>query len=244
MKPLPSLLALAVVAALPASAASLWTSGHGDIGIGYEGGQLELHFHLGEDGGEPAIVDSASISDQEFEPNEIIVVGNDNIETTSNAALAAGTGVADGQPLWVLPQTEGAASAAEVPFMGWGTEELSPGDWTGNLIVTLDSVTSPSGSGDFSLFQDDGLGGFNFAMSTSDGIDGSDALSLAAGAHEHYALGFSEPGLWQITLTATGTHDVDGVRMDTATYTFQIPEPSRAVLLGLGMIGLVMRRKR
>ena len=28
---------------------ALWTAGHGDLGIGYEDGALEPHWHLGED---------------------------------------------------------------------------------------------------------------------------------------------------------------------------------------------------
>ena len=245
MKYLPSFLALALLPSLPVSGASLWTSGHGDIGLALHGGtELEIHFHLGHD--EPAIVDGTTINDTEFEAADLTVFVNNAAQTTSNAALATGTGVASGQPLWVLPQGETAASAANLPFVGWGTEELVPGDWSTNLVFALTAVTSPSGSGHFSAFQDDGLGGFNFAFSTADGISAMDAISQAAGSHEHYAMAFSEPGLWEITLTASGTHSTLGVMTSSpTTLSFQVaPEPSRAVLLGLGMVCLILRRRR
>ena len=38
---------------------ALWTAGHGDLGIGYEDGELEPHWHLGH-GNESVTLDGVS----------------------------------------------------------------------------------------------------------------------------------------------------------------------------------------
>jgi surface-anchored protein len=148
-------------------------------------------------------------------------------------------------PSWSLPKSNsgpGGAAALNAPFLGIGSEELDPGDWTGDLSLTL---TGMSGPGVFSLWQD----GFSptFFMSTFDGVSGADTISFTAGGHDHFNYGFTQPGLYEVTFEVAGTHSVDGFKTGSATYSFHVvggyvPEPGSFGLLALG--ALVLRRLR
>jgi surface-anchored protein len=214
-------------------AASIYTSGHGDFGIGYNGG-FELHYHLHSG----AVVDGvALIADDEYDPGDLIVtVGN----ITEARPVGAGynfIGVAAGTQVWNLPQIENVS----LPFFGLGSEELDPLDFVGSLTLKL---TAMSGPGAFSMWDDNG-GSPISVFATSDGITGADSLVLTPGGHDHYNWTFTQWGLYELTFEVSGEHGLDGIGSDTATYSFYIvPEPSRAVLLVGSLIGLTLRRNR
>ena len=246
MKLLPVTLSSGLLILLPSAAsAALFTSGHADVfAIGYEGGELEPHIHA-----EGATIDGMLIADDEYEPGDITtVVPQSTFDYWSNnGGRPAGTawdpiGVAAGESFWFLPQSNGGPAGAATlgaPFAGIGTEELTPGDWTGNITITLDAVSGP---GHFSMYLDGGVP--FFAMSSADGIDGSDVISVAAGGHEHYNWAFTAPGIYDVDVTVRGEHVTDGSKEASATYQFQvIPEPSTA-LLGLLSAGFLLRRRR
>jgi hypothetical protein len=183
---------------------SEWSAGHGDIGLAYENEELELHMHLHEG----AVLNDATMeADTEHHADDIIIkVGREAIQL-AGAGIATGTGVAEGAPVWILPTSPN----PHLPFVGFGTEELEPTDWVSDLEFKLISVTSPSGSGHFSVYRPDGLGGSEFPMSTAQGgLTGDDRLFLPAGNHDHFFMAFSESGIWKITLQAQGEHSVDG----------------------------------
>lgn len=239
------------------SSAFVYSSGHGDIGVAYEDGGLFLHYHLGEDEhdhegeehGEEEHEEEEHGEEEhgmELEPSEVTTVvpqipGTTQFILGNAGALNTGTGVAPGSSLWVLPQ----GSVEGIPFLGFSSEELSATLFPDGATFNLMSVTSPSGSGHFSAYQGDGAGGFNFFFSTA---DDSVADSIpSAGGHDHFNLGFSEPGMWQFELSVTADL-VDGGTItplsDTETFNFQvIPEPSTALLGFLGALGLLRRRR-
>ena len=230
-------------ALLPSAHAALaYTGGHGDIGVAYEGpGDLFAHLHLGETG-DPATVGGLPVVDVEYEPEEI------DITVPAAGQIVLGSPVAflgavSGQSIWLLPASASGADAIGAPFLGWATEELNPADWTGDIHFTLDSVVSPSGSGHFAVWQVDGFGSVsNLAMSTAD--PGADVLEQAAGQHDHYNIAFTEIGLWEITMTISGTHVTDGFVSDTGTFRFNVvPEPSTALLGALGLLAMFRRRR-
>lgn len=233
-----------VAAAVPlnsASAASIWTAGHGDLGIGYEAGELEPHWHLGEDG-EEVVVDGSTISNDpegfEYEPDGLIAT------TSMSAIRSLGSqwdpiGVAASGTYYVFPQV----ADLNTPYVGIGTEELDPLDWTGSLTLTLTGISGPA-NGKFSLYQTDGFGDPTFFMSTDDGVSGTDLVSLAAGGHQHYNWAFTEQGSYDLTFEIAGNHVLDGAKTATATYTFNvIPEPSSALLGAFGALALLRRRR-
>ena len=230
------------------SIAALYSADHGDIGIAYEdegdGPEFFLHYHLGEN----AILDGSPVGNapdgEEFEPGDITTVVPASTQATmgSTTVLNTGTGVADGSPIWILPQGDNPG----VPFLGIAAEELDASLFPGGVTFSLGSVTSPSGSGHFSLWQQSGISTPEFFFSTNSPGDttAGNELSMNSGAHDHFNYGFSEPGMWEVELTVSGTHSTEGLLTDTETFSFQVvPEPSTALLGALGALGLLRRRR-
>lgn len=208
-------------------------SGHADIGIGYGNQHLELHVHRSEP------------FEQEFAPGEaVFAVGPAAMVTSPGGAFSPFLGQA-GTPVWILPTTEN----EQLPFLGFGTEELTASDWSGDITLSLKAVSGP---GTFSVWKVGGFGTPDLKMSTVGGITASDRLLLVPGSHGHFNVGFSAPGDYLVTLEASGLHRIDGLRTsDPATYRFQvIPEPSAGALglvgigLGAGIAGLRSWRRR
>ncbi|MFN9982522.1 MAG: TIGR03769 domain-containing protein, partial [bacterium] len=122
---------------------------------------------------------------------------------------------------------------------------LTAADWSGNISLSLKAVSGP---GNFSVWSLNGFGAPEVRMSTANGISADDRLALVPGSHGHFNVGFSAPGDYLVTLEASGTHLIDGLRTsDPATYRFQvIPEPSTWALAvaGAGALALTVVRSK
>ncbi len=206
------------------SAQIYYTTGHGDIGIGYADGELEPHWHL--DAGE-------------YAPNEVIArVSATTLSPTSSSSFL---GVADGSTIFV------AGSAAYQPNLGFGAEELEPADWSGPITVTLNSF---DGAGNFALYTTNLSGTVTdvlFSSFNAGTTFANNTFTLFPGDHEHFTFGFTEVGYHEVILTWSGTHVTDGFKSSTATYGFEVvPEPGTWALLaaGLVVIMVVARRRR
>ena len=213
---------------LSAQSQTFISSGHVDIGIGYEDQAFDLHVHREE----PVA--------QEFAPGEaVFAVGPAAAGVSPGGAYAGFLGAA-GSPIWVLRTTEN----EQLPFLGFGTEELTAADWSGNISLSLKAVTGP---GTFSVWGVSAFGAPELKMASVDGISANDRLLLVPGSHGHFNVGFSAPGDYLVTLEASGNHLIDGLRTsDPATYRFQVvPEPSTwALTLGGALaVGLVLRSR-
>lgn len=209
---------------------TLIARGHVDLGIVYEDGAWDLHVHQEEP------------EEQEFAPAEA------TLQLGAASALAGGvpsspsaTGFFGpaGSPLWMLPKTED----PDLPFLGIGAEEMSADDWTGSLTLRLEDVRGP---GNLFVWDVGGFGEIQPKFSSRDGISEADALSVEAGSHAHYFWAFSAPGDYEVVVSASGAHRVDGtVESEAVAYRFQVvPEPGTASLALLGAVGLAWFRRR
>jgi surface-anchored protein len=81
-------------------------------------------------------------------------------------------------------------------------------------------------------------------MNSGDGISATDAVTLPTNSHADLHWTFSEAGTYEITFQASG--EVSGAPVaESATYTFVVvPEPGSAMLIGLGLAGFALRRRR
>ncbi|MCU0797037.1 MAG: choice-of-anchor M domain-containing protein [Akkermansiaceae bacterium] len=229
----------------PLSQAAVISSGHVDvIGIGYvdEGSGFELEPHSHAEAG--AIVDGVPLgADTEYEPGELTIL----VPTTTQSTRAGGSqwdamGISAGSPYWFLPQSGLTADALGAPFAGIGTEELTLADWPSDIFFNLIAMSGPAG-GHFSMAVVT-LGNPLFVMSTANGIDFTDTWNQPAGDHRHVSWFFTQPGDYDLTFLIYGEHITDGLKTATATYSFTVvPEPSTALLAGLGALALFRRRR-
>lgn len=239
---------LALVLATPTlPAAMVYSFGHGDLGVGYEDGELHPHWHMGDG----AVVDGVALPDSggegyEFEADELIA----QVATTRSSAAGSLSylGVSPGSNVYV------AGLSSHQPYLGFGAEELDPGDWLGNISVALTGWSMPAG-GNFALYttnlagtttSDVFLSTFDPSQANVDGL-GANIFGLAPGSHDHFQFGFTAPGEYTLTLEYSGNHAVDGAVTGSGTFTFQVvPEPGvGGLLVGSAVLaGLVRRRRR
>lgn len=207
---------------------------------------LEGEWHLGEDN-EPVVVDGVTLQGPdgfEYEADGITAV----LPFDRSFLRPAGVdwnflGVNAGASVWVFPAT--ASESVGIPFIGFGTEELNPLDWSSDITFTLTSVTGSGvdGGGYFSMYTTDEFGFPTAFAQTFGGVSGS--ISQAADEHTHYNLAFTETGVYEVTFTISGTHVTDGFQSTSATYAFNvIPEPTSLMLIGVGISALLLRRRR
>lgn len=217
---------------------AVYTLGHADLGVGYDGG-LEPHWHIHSG----ATVNGSVLGgDAEFEPDELLAyVPHPAIARPPGAAWDF-LGTAVGGSVWYLPQ----GNTSGWPFLGIASEELISSDWT-SLTLSLKSVSGPAG-GHFSLWQTGQFGNPQVKMATSDGITSADSFQLAVGGHDHFNFGFTEPGIYYVGLEWNGNHVTDGPQSASGTFAFGVtvvPEPGEtAALAALGLVGFALWRRR
>lgn len=235
-------MAAGALASMTAGAQSfIYTEGHGDIGVAYVGGAFEPHWHLHLG----TVVNGSPLSeDTEYAPGEALAfVPSPSVNRPAGAQWDF-LGTAAGNPLWMLPQSNQAGK----PFLGIASEELVLSEWS-SLTLSLVGVSGPSG-GQFSLWQSDAFGSPVVKMASGDGITGADAMSMIPGGHDHYFYGFTQPGVYQVTLKWDGMHTGDGAVSATETFAFGVtvvPEPGEvgiAVAVGLGVLAWYRNRRR
>ena len=245
---------------------ALWQSGHGDIGIGFDGTDWDPHFHFHEEGDEHdhddeehkgeehddeddhddhegegdnhPIIDGVEATEEEYEIDALTLL-------VSGGRLP-GAGVADSgaADIYVLAQDEALAVAQGTPWVGSAVEEIASGLLL-NDLVTL-SLVDVSGPGVFSLWTTDSFGADSVLMSSALGSDAADSVALPLEpGHYHFNMGFSEEGTYEVTFNSSAT-TTGGVPTGT-DFTVQfnvVPEPSSLFLLALGAGAATLRRRR
>lgn len=213
-------------------AITILDSGHTDVGIAYEDGEWNLHAGVHGTGGEHI----------EYDPADVVFYGNDDIRITLSGSSSLSFLGEAGDNVWIFPQTQ----ETDILFLGLSTEEITSGLFSGDITLTLDSVSGP---GDFILYQFSGSEGVaTVYLDSSDGV--GDSMLLSSGTHAHYNWAFTEEGLYSVTFQASGILSDGNVFTESGlvTYTFginQVPEPSTYALIAGGLaLGLVIRQRR
>ena len=223
-----------------ASAASVYSLGHGDIRLQFSGSVLFQRVHLDpgsiingvEAGNAPAGVDYVPLSVTTLVPEPPLA--------RPEGSEWNFIGNHPGDPVWLIPEVE----EYDRPWLGISTKSLDPAEWS-NFRLRLVDVSGPAG-GHFSLSDSGGIFFARVFLATSDGIDAADQFEPILGSHAHYSWLFSKPGTYDITLEVSGLHETAGSLSSLATYRFDvIPEPSAAasILLAAGA-SLFARRRR
>ena len=225
----------------------VYTSGHADVGVGYDAGDLEPHWHVGAG----AIVDGSALAlDTEYEPIDLLArTASTRTTPSGGGGLVSLLGVPNGTTVRV------AGSAAYQPNLGWGAEELDPLDWTGNITVTFNPLAStlPSLTAEFGMYTTNGAGTsiVDRIFSTYDPLatDNSNSFEIIPGDHSHFQWAFTELGSYDLNFTWSGNHASDGFKTATATFTVQaVPEPSTLAMLGIaggaGLFAIVRQQTR
>ena len=193
-----------------------YTAGHGDLAFEFEVVEEELEVHVHVEG---ATVDGVPDVDDEF-PVEVLHIVTDATFTRPDPDFDffAPLCVDPGQDAFWLPQSNGDAAANMVPFLGLANEAPA-GEFVGDVLtLELIDVASPASTGAYSAWKD----GFPpiFPMSSCDGIDASDVISLPLG-HDHFNMGFANDGsgLWDVTYRVSGQRVSNG---DTLSAEFTV----------------------
>jgi surface-anchored protein len=232
-----TVLALSLLGAFSTPAATLLDAPTvADIGVGWistNSGSARWDWHIHDE-----------VNDLEYEPDEAIMVVNNNAFFSSPGGLLTPILGPSGTPNWRIPQTLNPA----VLYLGVGAEEIDPGLFVGDLFTL--SLSAVSGPGEFAMFSVDGFGVPTVFFNTRDGITGADVISIGAGDHAHYQFSFSAPGTYMVTLQGSGTlvAGSEFTTSDLVDYSFVVvPEPSTYALLAGGGVALAvwsLRRRR
>ena len=198
------------------------TSGHWDIAAHEHEGSIELSLH-----------------NHDLAIEEPLQGSTITYNFGTNAKVDVTIGASNLGLLWVSPASEVEADDMGMPFIGFSAEELVA-PFTGPVTFTMTGFSyTGSGTGNFYMFEGEDI----FFNSTA-GPGSFGEFSVDVGQHGHGEFGFSDAGLYQITLEAGGNNGAP-VSGDPATFTFDVvPEPSTYALLGLGAGALALLRWR
>jgi len=229
-------------ASTPGHTQSIYTDGHGDIGVEYTPGETEFepHWHIGAG----AVVNGEVVEEEEeFAPGdmEARLFGTANV----NSPVAEALGVSTGDTAYRTGIT------AYPPNLGFALEEVGPPEeWLGESITL--TLTGFSGPGEMAISQTvSGIGTFIWFSSLSDSYTVADnSWQFAVGGHQHLDWWFSEAGVYEVTFDWNGTYiggETPIAVTGSGTFGFQVgvvPEPGTWGLTAVGLLLLLTFRRR
>ena len=202
------------------AAPMIFSRGHTDVGIAFEGGAFDLHVHAEEFA-------------LEAEPGAAVLRVLPTAENVIPINPAFSFLGSSGNPVWILPQDSGDAETAGILFLGIGSEEIVPGTFSGDLSMALTNVAftpepGSSPSANFSVYTVNSGGVPTVLMSTHDGIDSADTATITPGGHTHVNWAFTQPGRYVVSFAVTGTPTGGSAVTDSASYTFVVKSSDSA----------------
>jgi len=183
----------------------VFNAGELDMEIVYEDGEWEL-----------ALLDEAN--EREVEPNEALLQGVPGTRQTVPENPAFSFLGEPGNSIWVLPQDE----VEGVLFLGIAGDEIESGVFE-NDSVDL-KLVGLRGPGEVSLYAVDAFGAPQVFFNSGDGIDETDSFPLSVGGHSHQNWGFTSPGVYKVSLQASGTliGETNLIQSDVVEFTFEL----------------------
>ena len=194
-----------------------YMAGHSDVAVSYDDSDWNVHYRFGGD----TILNGslATITTAAAENIHVIVPNNANTRIVLNSNQVNGAyaflGATAGRTNWYLSQS----TVAGEPFFGLGTDELHYDQFTGPITFRLSSFSGP---GNFSSWQNGTFGNPIVAWTTANGLGDDDVISFGVPTHAHYNWGFTEPGEYVAGVTVTGTNNADGVLSSTKNIVFEV----------------------
>ncbi len=203
--------------------AGVLSQGHYDVfEVHYDNGQLEIKIHDHSSG-------------KDFSPSGAVLFAKPESKQSRPTSTAFDfIGVAAGQPVWILPQTQNpnllyAGIASETiqagTFAVWDTKDARLTSSVGEYIrIELVEVDGP---GAFSLWSNDSFGTPTAWFASADGIDAKDVVYTEVGSHDHYNWGFTAAGTYKIQVRATTFSAADpsqAITSEIVEYRFDVDE--------------------
>jgi surface-anchored protein len=136
-----------------------------------------------------------------------------------------------GSPLWILPQSQD----LDLLYLGFSAEGLPTSTFHPDFFVRLIQVDGP---GHFFVWQFDLSANLVMFMNSRDGLDPLDTVPNSIGSHQHFNIGFTAEGLYQVTFRVSyrlaGSHDLlesadQLIRFGVVPY--QLPNPPEPATL-------------
>lgn len=182
-------------------------SGEADIEVAYEDDALEFHVH-------------DEVTDTELDPAHVALhAGPPSWQTVPNDPAFAFLGEA-GDSLYIFPQDEN----EDALFLGLAGGEIAAGTFMDDVVQVR--LTAFDGPGEFYYYEVDAFGSPRVQFNTADGLSGADVVALLAGSHAHRNWAFSAPGVYRVTLTASGELTAGGtVTSGPVTFLFEVFGP-------------------
>jgi surface-anchored protein len=180
--------------------------------------EFDLHLHS-EDAD---IFDSSGVGIEEAEADGAMLP----VVSAAKGTRPAGTqwdftGTTSGGSLWVLPKSQD----VNLIFLGIGAEEVAPADLAGTITLAFDSLSGPAGAA-FSMWDVDAFATPVPLVTSASGFGSvPNQITVVPGSHSHYNVGFTAPGLYDVTFTASATLAAalgGGSVTGTATYSFGV----------------------
>uniref|UniRef100_UPI0014221EE2 choice-of-anchor M domain-containing protein n=1 Tax=Thalassoroseus pseudoceratinae TaxID=2713176 RepID=UPI0014221EE2 len=184
---------------------NFYTEGHGDIRIDFEYGLWDLDIN-------PDALNGP------FEADEVLIVaGPDSQVTAPSDPAFAFLGVEAGADIYVLPQS---SVPPTIPNLGLGSSGIATGTFASYtnddprvnatapwIELQFVDMRGPA-NGQFSLYTSR-VDEPTVWIATSDGVSDEDTFYLQAGSHDHLNWAFTQPGIYEIDVFASGFLDLN-----------------------------------
>ncbi|KAB2659999.1 MAG: hypothetical protein DVB31_14925 [Verrucomicrobia bacterium] len=168
-----------------------------------------------------------------YTPDQCVLVVGESARLTLPAGTPFGN---EGDPIHVLPQSQD----PDLLDLGVSAEGIPGGVFAGDLSFRFSAVSGP---GKLFLWKSTSPGSYDVAVDSGDGLGVTDQLVPSIGGHEHFNWGFTAPGVYRVTLVASGRPIDAGVDLASPAATFEFhvlplpPEPARLRVVGIAADG-------